>query len=221
MALLCCLWVGWWLLCCCEGQTQKLLSAPSLTLEKNQSTQKMVSNQFVLPGIYNSKLTDQNSRFMFMLGVLYMKCMKSCVVLMRIWSPLYRMERYHHVPCERRKTEERHKLIKHHLSNKMGGGVRAHSSFQNYTGDQVCFVTLLHCDFLLYFCGTLEIGKAGVESSRRHTEKGWGWELTQYHCDKNKSRCTGSCCLNSWPAVPQMSTSKLYFWGFNTFIWGG
>lgn len=29
-----------------------------------------------------------NSRFMFMLGVLYMKCMKSWVVLMRIWSPL-------------------------------------------------------------------------------------------------------------------------------------
>lgn len=38
---------------------------------------------------------------MFMFGVLYMKCMKSCVVLMRIWSPLYRMERYHHVPYER------------------------------------------------------------------------------------------------------------------------
>lgn len=37
---------------------------------------------------------------MFMLGVLYKKCMKSCVVLMRIWSPLYRMERYHHVPYD-------------------------------------------------------------------------------------------------------------------------
>lgn len=30
----------------------------------------------------------EHSRFMFMLGVLYMKCMKSWVVLMRIWSPL-------------------------------------------------------------------------------------------------------------------------------------
>lgn len=43
-----------------------------------------------------------SSRFMFMLGVLHMKCMKSCVVLMRIWSPLYRMERYHHVPFNAR-----------------------------------------------------------------------------------------------------------------------
>lgn len=42
-----------------------------------------------------------NSLFMFMLGVLYIKCMNSCVVLMRIWSPLYRIERYHHVPYGR------------------------------------------------------------------------------------------------------------------------
>ncbi len=54
-----------------------------------------------------------NSRFMFMLGVLYMKCMKSWVVLMRIWSPLYRMERYHHVPYDtegKMKKEQREKV---------------------------------------------------------------------------------------------------------------
>lgn len=44
---------------------------------------------------------------MFMLGVLHMKCMKSCVVLMRIWSPLYRMERYHHVPFDLKKKKKK------------------------------------------------------------------------------------------------------------------
>lgn len=34
------------------------------------------------------RLRGDNSRFMLMFGVLYMKCMKSWVVLMRIWSPL-------------------------------------------------------------------------------------------------------------------------------------
>lgn len=34
------------------------------------------------------RVRRENSRFMFMFGVLYMKCMKSWVVLMRIWSPL-------------------------------------------------------------------------------------------------------------------------------------